>query len=169
MLVLAPGARCDAPGEYRIKAAYLLNLLRFTEWPDSVPDKGTFAIGVLGADPFGDVLESTVSGKTVHGRPISIRRIRRIRSIHDVEDCRLLFIGSAELSGLRFELDRLPDVPILTVGENEKFLDAGGAVSFVLAESKVRFDVNLEALSAAHLKLDAQLLAVARRVRGKLK
>src|SRR5690242_9459593 len=110
LLVLAPGARCDAPEEYHIKAAYLLNFLRFTEWPPSVSGKGALVIGVLGTDPFGDVLESTVSGKTVAKRPISIRRFR---TIHEVEDCRLLFISSSESSRVRVDLDRLPDSSIL--------------------------------------------------------
>jgi hypothetical protein len=164
MLLHAPVARCEGPDEYHIKAAYLLNFLRFTEWPNPGPDKSALVIGILGADPFGDVLESTMAGKTVRGRPISVRRFR---TIHDIDDCQLLFVSTSEASRLRLDLERLPDLSILTVSENAGFLESGGAVSFVIADNKVRFDVNLDALSAAHLKLDAQLLAVARNVRGK--
>src|SRR6185295_10763354 len=61
-----------SPTEYEVKAAFLYNFARFVEWPaEARHDPGTpFVIAVLGHDPFGGVLDETVAGKTVGGRPI---------------------------------------------------------------------------------------------------
>jgi len=52
----------------------------------------------------------------------------------------------------------------LTVGETADFLDAGGMVA-LFTDGKTRaFEVNLEAVDAAKLKLSSRMLALARRV-----
>lgn len=55
------GANDDAM-EYRLKAAFLYNLARFVEWPGGSQDKNgeAIVIGILGDDPFGPILESTI-------------------------------------------------------------------------------------------------------------
>ena len=43
--------------EYRVKAAYLYNFVKYVEWPDT---KGPIRICVAGQNPFGTVLEDLV-------------------------------------------------------------------------------------------------------------
>jgi len=68
-----------SPTEFEVKAAFLYNFARFVEWPaETGHDPGTpFVIAILGHDPFGAVLDETVAGKTVGGRPIEVRRVAR--------------------------------------------------------------------------------------------
>ncbi len=49
------------------------------------------------------------------------------------------------------------------------FVDAGGVIGLTVSDNKVAFEVNLEAAQQADLKISAQLLKVARSVRGKPK
>ena len=64
-------------------------------------------------------------------------------------------------------LQRARSRPALTVGENEGFLDDGGIIEFVRMEDTIRFALNLTAARAASLKVSANLLKVAEKVRGR--
>ena len=72
-----PAETVDAEMAVRVKAAYLFQFTRFVQWPEgSFPDeKSPIVIGVLGPDPFGRTLDSTVADEKVRGRGIEIRRL----------------------------------------------------------------------------------------------
>src|SRR5579872_5353697 len=65
--------------EYQVKAAFLLNFTKFTEWPSSVfPEtNSTFTICILGVDPFGNSLEQIIRGEAVGGHRMAIQRLKR--------------------------------------------------------------------------------------------
>ena len=116
--------------EYQVKSAYLFNFARFVEWPTNrLGEPGMpLVIGVVGDDPFGAVLDKTVAGKTVNGRPLSIRRLA---ASDDLQQCDLLFISSSETPRLDAIMAQLGHAAVLTVGENDSFLAAGGIIQFV--------------------------------------
>ena len=164
--ILAPRAAEPAVSEYQVKAAWLLNFARFVEWPGGAFDnpRAPFVVGILGRDPFGKDLEQTFAGKTVRGRAFEIRRVA---SDDDVRGCHILFVADSERKRFREQVVKTAGAPVLTVGENEDFLDGGGIVNFLLKDKSIRFEINLTAAQAAGLKLDANLLKVAVQVRGK--
>src|SRR4051812_10850373 len=59
-----PSGAASPPREYQVKAAFLYNFARFTEWPGGTfaKPKDPLTICVLGQDPFGPDLEETVKG-----------------------------------------------------------------------------------------------------------
>ena len=81
--------------EYQVKAAYLYKFGGFVKWPPSTAaDKNeSFTVCVLGADPFGATLDSTLAGETLDGKPVVIKRISKPQ---DATGCRILFISSTE-------------------------------------------------------------------------
>src|SRR5436309_14054533 len=52
--------------EFQLKAAYLYNFGQFVVWPEK-ETTGVFRLCVLGQDPFGAVLDSTVAGGRIGG------------------------------------------------------------------------------------------------------
>jgi len=165
-LEIAPGAEPRQAPEYEVKAAWLLNLIRFTDWPAlafSSPD-APFVVGVVGKDPFGPDLEKIVSGKTMNGRSIVVKRLS---ADQDLKQCHLLFVAASEKRRERDLMDKLKALPILTVGEREDFLDHGGAVQFHLVNDSVRFSVNLFPARSTRLRINANVLRLATSVRGK--
>lgn len=160
-----PSSSAQPPGqglEYRVKAAFLYNFARFVSWPDEQPNSEPLVIGVLGKDPFGDVLESTIKGKTVSGRPFRVLRLSAGESVADC--CHILFVSSSERRDAGKLIAALDGAPVLTVGEFDGFLDKGGMIGFLIEDGAVRIDVNLEAAEAARLELSSQLMRVARTV-----
>ena len=111
------GANDDAL-EYRLKAAFLYNFARFVEWPGGSQDQNGEAIvsGILGDDPFGPILESTIRGKNVDGRQL---RVKRMEHVAETGSCHLLFISRSQTQHLAEILRRVPDRAILTVGDSE--------------------------------------------------
>ena len=154
----------EAP-EYNVKAAYLRVFSRYVEWPEGVHLSGEspIVIGILGRDPFGDVLEKTIAGQKSQGRSLAVRRLR---SADEAIGCHMVFI-SRETEARQAEwLAALQNRPVLTVVESESTPKA--VVSFVIetarGEKKVRFDVDRAAMRKAGLKIASPMLVAARQV-----
>lgn len=150
-------------GEYEVKAAFLYNFAKFVEWPPTAfagPD-APLIIGIVGEDPFGKTLDRTVSGKLVQGRPLQVRRWRRAG---DVDSCQILYISPSERRALSSLLASLQSLPVLTVGEEEEFIEEGGMIGFRLKGNRVRFDINHLSAQKAGLRISSRLLALASHV-----
>lgn len=149
--------------EYRVKAAFLYNFTKFVDWPAEVLENGDrpLTICVVGEDPFGRMLERTLTGKTTHSRTLEARRIT---ALEQLEGCQVLFIGYSDTLHLRRWVEHVDDSPVLTVGEESRFVELGGMIEFVIVDGKVRFDINHEAAQRARLQMSSKLLNLARTV-----
>src|SRR5690348_4279341 len=56
----------DRPSEYQVKAAYLYNFGKFVSWPADATAISEFDVCVLGTDPFGPLLDATISDSTIN-------------------------------------------------------------------------------------------------------
>jgi hypothetical protein len=152
------------PNEYQVKATYLYNFGRFVRWPDTVPGgKGdSFSVCVIGRDPFGSVLDSTLAGEALDGKPVVLRRISKPQ---DAGECRILFISSREEKHLNEILTALDQSGVLTVSDMPGFTRRGGMIQFVLEGDRVRFEINLTSTDSARLTVSSELLKVAASVK----
>jgi hypothetical protein len=146
-----------------VKAAYLFHFGQFVRWPPSaLASDAAFTICVLGDDPFGAVLDKTLTNESIGGHPV---RPRRLEAAEDAAGCQILFIAGTEARQLPAVLDLLKDRPVLTVSDIADFTLRGGAIGFVTADRRVRFEVNLPAAESAGLVPSSELLRVAMVVR----
>lgn len=160
----APPAGEVSAGEYQIKAAFLQHFAQFVEWPLNVlPINAPLVIALVGNDPFGRAIDDVIAGKHANGHPIIIRRLRWNDSF---AGCHIVYVGSSELQHLGTILDAARVYSILTVADLDRFADHGGMIGLVMAQNRVRFDINPNAASDAHLKISSKLLQVAREIRG---
>jgi hypothetical protein len=101
-------------------------------------------------------------------RGTSIRRrrveVRRARKEKDLRACHILFVSRSE--GKRYGSIRksIQGTNVLTVGETSGFLASGGAIDFLIAKDRLRFEVNIGAASDARLRISSNMLALARHV-----
>lgn len=149
---------------YQIEAVYLYNFSKFVEWPASANGAKTdpFSICILGDDPFGAVLDATLSGENIQGANLAARRLTEAR---DAAGCKIVFVSSSEESRLKTVLDELENGNALTVSDIREFSQRGGMIQFVVANGKVRFEVNVKNAADAGLSFSAELLEVALAVR----
>jgi hypothetical protein len=157
-------AQQPKPNEYQVKATYLYNFGRFVKWPETAPaGKGeSFSVCVLGQDPFGPILDSTLAGEALDGKPVALRRLSKPQ---DAGECRILFISAAEEKHLKEILTALDESGVLTVSDMPGFTRRGGMIQFVLEGDRVRFEINLASAESARLVLSSELLKVATSVK----
>lgn len=151
----------DRPTESQVKAAYLYNFGKFVRWQDRPTNPGSVEICVLGKDPFGAVLDSTVAGESIDGRNIRVRRLPRAQ---DAAACNILYISSSEENRLSSILYSVHPFGLLTVSDIPNFAERGGVIEFVAQQGKIRFEVNRLAAEQSHLALSSELLKVAVKV-----
>jgi len=154
------------PTDSQVKAAYLFNFGKFVHWPGpaAADANASFDICVLGKDPFGRVLDSTVVGASIDDKKVTTKKIS---SFQGSDHCRILFVSSSEQARLQTIFASAKSGGTLTVSDMPHFADRGGMIQFVPQENKVRFEVNLPATEQAGLTLSSELLKVATRVIGK--
>jgi len=163
-------ARADSEStltEYQVEAAFLYHFAKYVTWPPQAfagPDD-PIVIGVLGDDPFGqDLVQTVMREKPVQGRPL---RVVHGRSSAEMARCHILFISASEESRLKQHFDALARAgsTALTVGESKDFLEAGGAIRFVVEKKKVRFEIATRAAERAGISISSKLLSLARNTR----
>ncbi|HEY5838564.1 MAG TPA: YfiR family protein [Pyrinomonadaceae bacterium] len=147
--------------EYQVKAAFLYNFAKFVDWPgDALGNSNApLIIGVMGDDPFGGALDQAISGKTINGRSL---QVRRLRWGHDLRSCHILFISSSERKRLPQIIQSLRGASVLTVGDMGQFNQQGGIINFILEANKVRFEINSRGADQARLKISSKLLSLAK-------
>jgi len=150
-------------GEYSVKAAFLLNFARYTDWPPSafVNSTSPLVLCVIGADPFGAALD-VIDGKSVRGRPL---RIERHGLGGALRSCHLAFISDSERPGIDALLKTADAASTLTISDIDRFARRGGIIGLFVEGDRVRFEVNVRAAERARLKLSSNLLKLATLVR----
>jgi len=155
---IGPAATQDISLEYRVKAAYLYNFVKFVQWPQDARG-GPVNICIAGRNPFGTVLAETINEESIDGRMLTSRVI-----LEPEPDCHVLFVPEGA-SGAYLRAAR--GTSTLTVGETDNFLDEGGVITFVKEGRNVRFAISTEAADQAKLRVSSRLLQLAINTRGK--
>lgn len=167
MCMVAPASAEQAlPSEHQVKAVFLLNFLKYVEWPPpaSANTNAPMEIVHIGEDRFGADLARLVKSRTIDGRKVLLKFSD---AEQDWKTGHVLFISDSETRRAPEILAELKGLPVLTVGESEGFLDRGGMINFAMKGKKVRLEINLVAAEAAGLKISSKLLAIADVVKRK--
>jgi hypothetical protein len=152
-----------ATSEQALTIAFLYNFLKFAEWPEgTVTDALTLC--VADSVTFDQELEA-LAGRKIQDKTL---RIKRIELEENPRTCQLLFIPREEKPvRLQEWLKNTARLPILMVSNKSEFLDMGGMIVLIDDGNHLQFDVNLTRAKNVGLQLNAQLLQIARDVRGK--
>lgn len=155
-LFLCAGLACALPAQPNRRnerlAAFLLTLLRFTEWP---PKTAPHTIGLLPNAGLESCLMALCAGRLIQNRSV---HIRSIRSPADALDCDLLFVGPLDNRQLDVLIYPLTEKPVLTVGESASFHTYGGVVHILSADETIRFSVHLDNLARSGLRISSKLM-----------
>lgn len=162
-----PGSARAAPPSYsedEIEAAFVYRFAGFVSWPAEAPGPSVFTVAVLDDDAVAGDLERMLAGTQLQGRHA---QVRRITSIGQLGDARILFIGESSESRLRHWLASIGSRPVLVVTSQPGGLDDGSTINFLVTDHHVRFEISLAAARRAQLNISAELLSVATRVEGR--
>ncbi len=145
--------------ESLVRAAFVFNVVKFTQWPKSVFNDQNSSLNLCTAGNGGlvPVLE-LLSGKPVKGRKLAVVSIR---PQDEMAHCHLLYVAASEARGYQKYIESVAGKPVLTVSELPGFIASGGMVKLFREEGRIRFIINLQALRDQRLEMSSRLLRLA--------
>lgn len=143
--------------EYTIKAAFIYNFARFTEWPDESKE---LRVCIYGEDPFGASIDK-LNGKQSNGRTI---KVIRTRSIEEVKSCHIAFLNIIPPERRLFAraLNDIKGANVLTISDVEGVVSFGVMIGLNIDNNKVAFDVNHTVAKTTDIEISAKLLRLAK-------
>lgn len=143
-----------------LKAASVLNCIRFTSWPTSAfsSAKAPLVIGIVGTDPFGKQLDELVAGEVVHNRSLIVKRLR---ADEDLRLCHAVFVAESEREHLPALLLQLKGNPVLTVSTLNGFAQQGGMINLLQTGAETKLEINQAGAEKANLQISGKLLSLA--------
>jgi len=159
LLCCATGTFGQDITELSLKAAFVLNFAKFTQWPErALPQAAPLVACVLGDTVFSDVLEGYVKGHPVDGHQIVVSRLA---ADGKPQSCNLLYISGITAKQAEIVVAGLNAASVLTVSDVDPFARSGGMVQLYVEDGKMRFRINLENTTRSGLQLSSKLLALA--------
>ena len=157
-LVLWPGV----PGAQEvsipaIKAAFLINFVKFAEWPEDSLSARTFTFCISGDRAVFDALQLGVKQRPQHS-PVDVAYLTPEGSF---QGCHLLYLGGVNGGEWRRALHLVGNAPVFTASDARGFAEGGGIAELTLEGSRMRFNINTAAAQRAHIALSAKLLNLA--------
>jgi hypothetical protein len=157
LALLSASARSDTLTEDSVKAGFVLNFAKYTEWPTPALNGGELRVCGLGAQPLSGRLVQ-LQGRQVHGLETRVTLSPRPE---EWRSCHILFIPSGEAQRAEALLRTLAQAPVLTVSDSSEFARAGGMIELKLRAGRIRFDINHGAARRVGLNFSSQLLKLA--------
>jgi hypothetical protein len=146
--------------EYSIKAMFLLNFMKYVEWP-AEGNIGTFKIGVVGESEISDALIQMTAQRNNDNRKIEILKL----SATNLPYCQMVFISHTENAKLDEWLKRVNGKGVLVVSEDYKINNSSASINLLNVENKIRFEINQSSLRQNNLKVSSRLTELAINVR----
>jgi hypothetical protein len=160
LLLVLPAQPQPALSEAQAKAGLVLNFARYVEWPAQAfaSREAPVVACVWGRDAVAAAL-SALESRPVQGRTL---RVRRAAVLEELRGCHVVFVGETDERRAVPVLRALAALPVLTVGDSERFIDIGGAIGIVHGDERLQFEINRQALDQAQIRASANLLRLAR-------
>jgi YfiR/HmsC-like len=164
-LVVLPAAAIEASAS-AVKAAFLYRFGFFVEWPPTAfaASDSPINLCIVGADPFGSLIDDTVKGQKIGGRAV---RVRRLSAITSKSGCHIVYFADDSDPRSAQALAALRGSGVLTVTDGHNGEAGGGIINFVIKDNHVRFDIDENAAATGGLVISSRLLNLALNVNPK--
>lgn len=156
-------AQSTLTSEPAVKAGFVFNFGKFTEWPAGALPASQIQLCLIGPDAQGAV-STAIEGRPLQGRPVNVKRNPRT---DELKSCQILYVTDPDERHQSEVLRAVRNQPVLTVGDVEGFAEVGGMIGLGMAGGRVSFEINNEVAQACGLKISSQLLRLATTVRGR--
>jgi hypothetical protein len=155
-----------------VEAAFLVNFMRFTQWPaERLPtDDNPYIVAVVGSEAAADTIRTVVSAADgIQGHPIAVVDVdpsdverRQAKALEVLRGSHLVFVQSNDSDVRRQVFDTLDGSAVLTVGDTPDFAARGGMLGLVRSGSHLALEANPEQMQSAGVQVSAKVLKLAR-------
>jgi hypothetical protein len=149
------GAVSDG-NEYRIKAMFLLNFIKYVEWPIE-NSRQVIRIGVAGESEMFEALTILAAQRSVEGQKVEIKKVDE----NNVGVFQIIFISGADHGKLDEKIRKLSGKGILTVSEDDKCKSRQAGINLFNQDNKIRFEINLTPVKNNGMKVSSKLMELA--------
>jgi uncharacterized protein DUF4154 len=157
----AKGSISTAP-DVAVKAAFLFNFAKFTEWHELSPG-AAINMCVTGDEPVADLLVQTVHAQNIEGHPLEVLRPPDWATWRG---CHVLFVAESAVRRVDVGLVAIRKQPVLTVSDGKDFCQSDGIIELFVDGGHMRFAINVDAADRAGLHISSRLLGLAKVVRS---
>ena len=157
LLLTAYAGAQDVTGP-ALKAAFIYNFAKFTEWPEDAVQAKHFVMCVLGDDAVSDALERGVKDRFIAGNSINVVRLT---STVSHRPCHLVYVSGVTSEQAAQVVAGLRGAPVLTISDLDAFTELGGIAQFFFEHGQLRFSIGLDAAKNARLQISAKVLTLA--------
>jgi hypothetical protein len=140
--------------ENKLKAAYLLNITKFIEWPIKDPsiERQPLYICLQDLTPFDVFLKQLISSRSA----IPAKRSIKVVSLDDAKACDLTYLYSTT------SVISPVVLASVTVADSQEVDHLQAAITFYLDQRKLRFEVDMTTLKTLNVNVSSELLKLAR-------
>jgi hypothetical protein len=163
LLALAALAGADGMDEDRLRAAFVLRLAQYTQWPAPVSDSATLTLCAAGLQPAGLDALRALGSRPVGGAQLKVRALTDPREA--ASGCQVLLLGQPDAATLRQWVAAVGEAPVLVVATSPEALRAGVCIALISEPQGMAFAVNHGESKRRGLNLAAPVLKLAREVR----
>jgi YfiR/HmsC-like len=158
---LAGIAQAEIVSESKVRAAILLQVANYTEWPAAVfrSVQEPFQFCVMGDSRLALALSEVARDRKVYGHVVTVRQVENVR---DLLSCQVVFVRYSRERQIRDIVLAIRSAPVLSVGEAEGFISCGGIMNLAWENGSVRFEINQDSARSAGLAISSRLLRLAR-------
>ena len=141
--------------EEQIKAAYIVNFSKFTQWPS--PERGQFDICFIGKDSLLKDLK-TIEKQKIHKKGV---HVVIIDGAEDISHCSVIYLSNVGEGEEIATIQKARSQAILTVSSNSGFIRRGGMIEMMVIDDSVKFSINYASAIESHLKISSKMLELA--------
>lgn len=158
ILFIGSDVRAQTTDEHTLRAAMVLNLIRFVEWPASARPTNEFRLCVMTDDTLQLRAMNTLNLQEIQGQPLLMQRRGHLSAL---TDCQAVYLDSTDPHLVRDKLATLKALSVLTIGV---FPRSGAMIDVFAHQNRMVFDVSINTLRATGFDIAPRVMELAHEV-----
>jgi len=142
-----------------LKAAFLYNFAKFSEWPaDALAAGQRLDMCIVGDAFVADALGQTIKGHAIEGHELTVTVLKVGES---PSACHLLYVSASEMKRSAAVLLGARGASMFTVSDADGFAESGGMAQLVVENDRMRFAINIASAQRGRLNISSKLRRLA--------
>jgi hypothetical protein len=142
---------------HEVYSMMVFNFVKYVQWPADDNNK-EFVIGVVGNNEIYNTLNTWYGGKAKGAKTYIIKKFN---SSAEVTDCQVIFIDKSKSNEFDAVNNKVKGKGTLVVTDRNGLGSKGSCINFKMVDTKLRFELNQQAIEASNLKVAGALTSMA--------
>jgi hypothetical protein len=147
----------QSAGASTLKAAYVVNFVKFTEWTD-LANGQPIRLCVVSDGPMVEAMTRAARDTSVAGHAIDVSSIAGGAA---VKDCDMLFVSLSDAKAVEKMLADARTRRVLTVSDGHLSANPGAIIELFTEDGRLRFAVDIDGMTRSGIKISSRLLSLA--------